>query len=94
MDPPALRNRPLLDARLVYFQRAFMQISPSRQRNDQNLPFLLTLREYLSFFEMFYIRSITEREHHLKMFQALDEVYVRVVRAKMEAQIAASTNAS
>jgi hypothetical protein len=83
-DPPALRDRPSLDARLRYFQTAFMQISPGRRRTDQNTPFPLTLRDYLDYFEMFYIRSITEREHHLKMLQALDEVYVRVVRKQHE----------
>jgi hypothetical protein len=86
MDPPALRDRPLLQARLVYFQRAFMQISPSRKRTEQNVPFRLSLREYLDYFEMFYIRSVTEREHHLKMFEALDEVYVRVVRQQQADQ--------
>jgi hypothetical protein len=89
MDPPALKTKPTLDARLVYFQKAFLRLSPSRRRRSQGHPQPLSLREYLDYFEMFYVRSTTERAYHLKMLQALDEVYVRVMCEKVDAELEA-----
>lgn len=77
LDPQALRDRPVLDRVQSYYMDAFQTITDSR-RYTYGQPVPIPLSEILSYCQLFYIDSLTEREQLVKVVQALDNTYLKV----------------
>lgn len=84
LDPPALRDRPLLDERLSFYNDIFNEISESRTYSAAGTPLPLPVSEINSYFEMYYIDSLAEREIIHKMVRALDRAYVKLLSERAE----------
>lgn len=79
LDPQALRDRPVLDLRQAYFNGVFQELSDSRGYSAGGTPLAIPISEIKSYFEMFYIMGVSDRETHLKMIRAMDRTYVKVL---------------
>lgn len=79
VTPKSLLDRPTLSARQSYFTDVFEDLTDSRTYSATGTPLPIPLSEILTYFEMFYIDGISEREQLLKMMRTLDRTFIRVV---------------
>lgn len=92
MDPPALRNRPVVEGHLRYYQEVFSELTDSRGYSQSGVPLHIPISEYGAYCEFFGIRSITERERLFRMIRAMDRAFVKVVSAQVKARLDSKTN--
>lgn len=75
VEPPALRDRPKLDFRQVYYYNAFQAMSSSRTAGMSGaMPIPLT--EIVAYCNLFYIAQLEEREQLLRYVSSMDRVYL------------------
>lgn len=74
-DPPALRDRVVVEAKLLYYRTAFLQLTDSRQFTQSGVPLPIPMSEFSAYFQAYKIEDIQERERLIKYVKAQDRTY-------------------
>lgn len=75
--PQALKDRPILEAHLRYYQRVFVELSDDRLYSSMGTPMMIPVSAFQAYCELFYIDSLQEREAIYRTVRTLDRAYVK-----------------
>jgi hypothetical protein len=79
IEPEALKNRPVLDARQAYYYNAYQVIARGRQVSMGGPLPLDAVSGVLKYCELFHITQIDERDRLLRHLICLDNAYLEHV---------------
>ncbi len=83
--PPALRNRPQLDTRQIYFYNAYQEISGSRNFSMSG-PLPIPVSEILAYCTLYKIHNVEKIEMLKRRITFLDGVYLTHVAEKSKSK--------
>jgi hypothetical protein len=87
IEPQALKNRPKLDPKLLYYRAVFSELSDSRNYSQSGQPMPIPISEYVSYCELFGISRQVERERLFKLVRAQDRAFVQHSAKQIKEQL-------
>lgn len=84
--PQALKNRPVLEPRLRYFESVFYDLSSDRDYTSAGSPKAIPTPSILAYCELFYIEDMGERERLFRAVRVMDRAFVKELSAKIKRQ--------
>lgn len=86
VEPQSLRDRPKLAPHLHYYKQVFIELRQSRAYTQFGQPLPIPLTEYAAYFDIYDIKSLSEREAILRNVRIMDGAYVKVTGEKIKAE--------